>query len=97
MEKTKLNVRVELEGEALRRFKIVKEYYGMVRNTEVLHLLISQKYEELERRKQQQVKRLHVDAETYQKLEQKAKEQGLTADQYVTQLIGGLIKGKKKE
>jgi hypothetical protein len=94
LEKTKLNVRVELEGEALRRFKIVKEYYGMVRNTEVLHLLISQEYEELERRKQQQVKRLQVDAETYQKLEQKAKTQGLTVSQYVAQLV---VESQKKE
>jgi hypothetical protein len=86
LEKTKLNVRIELQGETLRQFKTIKQYYGLVRNSEVLHLLITQKYEEF--------KQLQVSAETFQKLEQKAKGLGLTVSQYVAQLV---VESQKKE
>jgi hypothetical protein len=40
-------VRVEMEGELQRRFGILKKYYGLENNTEIVRLLINEKYAKL--------------------------------------------------
>jgi hypothetical protein len=40
-------VRLELDGPLLEHFKIVKENYGVKRNTDVLRLLVNDKYQEM--------------------------------------------------
>jgi len=37
-------VRVELEGELQRRFGILMKYYGLTNNTELVRILINEKY-----------------------------------------------------
>jgi hypothetical protein len=40
-------VRVELEGELKRRFEILKKYYGLENNTELVRILLNEKYKQL--------------------------------------------------
>ena len=42
-----LNVRVEFKGETLQRFEAVKKYYGLEDNTEVLRILVNEKFKEV--------------------------------------------------
>jgi hypothetical protein len=39
-------VRVELEGELQRRFVILKKYYGLENNTELVRILVNEKYKQ---------------------------------------------------
>jgi hypothetical protein len=55
MGKQKLSLHVELKGENAKKFRTIKQHYGLVRNTEIIKFLISQEYEGLKRRKQQQI------------------------------------------
>jgi hypothetical protein len=40
-------VRVEMEGELQKRFEILKKYYGLENNTELVRVLINEKYKQL--------------------------------------------------
>jgi hypothetical protein len=40
-------VRVEFEGELQKRFEILKKYYGLENNTELVRILINEKYKQL--------------------------------------------------
>lgn len=40
-------VRVEFEGELLKRFEIIKKFYGLENNTEVIRVLLNEKYKQL--------------------------------------------------
>jgi hypothetical protein len=51
MEKQKLSIRVELKGENAKKFHIIKQYYGLVRNPEIIRFLISQAHTEIEDQK----------------------------------------------
>jgi len=51
MEKQKLNIRLELKGENAKKFRAIKEYYGLVRNPEIIKFLISQAHTEIEGQK----------------------------------------------
>jgi hypothetical protein len=90
MEKAKLNVKIELEGNILKKFNVVKQNYGMLRNTSILLALINEKYEQLEREKR--MKRLSIDQETFDRLEVEGRKQGLSADEYATKLLEEVIK-----
>jgi hypothetical protein len=46
-EETTSQVRVELEGELQRRFGILKKYYGLENNTELVRVLINDKYKQM--------------------------------------------------
>jgi len=48
MEKQKLSLHVELKGENAKKFAAVKQYYGLVRNPEIIRFLISQAHTEIE-------------------------------------------------
>jgi hypothetical protein len=49
MEKQKLSLHVELKGENAKKFAAIKQYYGLVRNPEIIRFLINQAYENIER------------------------------------------------
>jgi hypothetical protein len=51
MEKQKLSIRVELKGENVKKFTAIKQYYGLVRNPEIIKFLISQAHTEIEDKK----------------------------------------------
>jgi hypothetical protein len=40
-------VRIEMEGELQRRFEILKKYFGLENNTEVVRVLINDKFKQL--------------------------------------------------
>jgi hypothetical protein len=51
MEKEKLNIHLELKGENAKKFRAIKQYYGLVRNPEIIRFLISQAHAEIEDKK----------------------------------------------
>ena len=44
MEEKDLVLRVDLKGDLVRKFKILKEHYGMENNTDLIRFLIAQRY-----------------------------------------------------
>jgi hypothetical protein len=82
-------VRLELTGQMLDRFKAVKQYYGIARNTDVLRTLISEKYDRLE---QVKTKKIRISEETYETLEIGAKELGITVDEFAVKLVEQQVK-----
>jgi hypothetical protein len=40
-------VRVELEGELQKRFETLKKHYGLENNTELVRILVNEKYKQL--------------------------------------------------
>jgi len=42
-----LQVRVEFSGELLKRFEIIRKYYGIENATEVIRVLVNDKYKQL--------------------------------------------------
>ena len=40
----KINIRMNLEGEIAERFKTVKKWLGLKRNTEVIRALVTERY-----------------------------------------------------
>jgi hypothetical protein len=47
-ENTKLSIRLDLEGELARKFEKIKREKGIANNTDVIRLLITETYNELE-------------------------------------------------
>jgi hypothetical protein len=43
----KVNFSMTFEGEAAKRFEVVKKYYGLENNTEVIRILLYEKYNQL--------------------------------------------------
>jgi hypothetical protein len=97
MEKKKVNVRLELQGERLEQFSAIKKHYGVVRNTEVLHLLIASKFQDIQRQASLEMRRIPVDPETYARLEAKAKKKGMTVDEYASTLTGKIVERSKQK
>lgn len=46
-QKDEYNVRVLFKGEMALRFEIVKKFYGLQKNADLLRLLVTLKYEEI--------------------------------------------------
>ena len=44
-EHTTKTLRVDLKGVSLKRFRVLKEYYGVENDTELVRILISQEYQ----------------------------------------------------
>jgi hypothetical protein len=47
-ENTKLSIRLDLEGELARKFEKIKREKGIANNTDVIRLLITETYNQLE-------------------------------------------------
>lgn len=48
-EQEKIRINLTLKGDAAKRFKAVKEHAGVDRNTNVLRMLVAEKYREIQR------------------------------------------------
>jgi hypothetical protein len=83
MPRDKVNIRIELTGEIREDFERIKKYYGMVRNTEVLRMLIAFKFNEIQRQSRTERLEIPVEPDLYKQLESRAKDQGLTIKEYV--------------
>ena len=49
MEENKTQLGVTLKGATKRRFEAIKNYYGLEKNADLIRLLITDKYEQLEK------------------------------------------------
>jgi high-affinity K+ transport system ATPase subunit B len=76
-------IRIELEGKMLERFNVVKEHYGVSRNTNVVRSLISERYDKL---REAHTRVIPITKELYSTLETVAEKQGLTVDQFVERI-----------
>ncbi len=47
MNEDKINFSMTLEGEAAKRFDIIRRYYGLENNTEVIRILLYEKFKQL--------------------------------------------------
>ena len=54
MEKKKIPIRLNFEGEEADKFEVVKRWLGLNQNTEVIRALISEKYHEIPKKQEKQ-------------------------------------------
>ncbi len=85
-------VRLELTGEMLERFRAVKKYYGMKRNTEILRALIAEKYDKLEQAK---TKKVLIPTELYNDFAEIARKHDLDVDKYMQKITVKMLEEAK--
>jgi hypothetical protein len=76
-------VRLELTGPMLDKFRAIKEYYGTKRNTDLIRLLIADKYEKLEQAK---TKKVSIPIDIYNNMAEIARKHNLDVDQYMQKI-----------
>jgi hypothetical protein len=81
---TEKKLTIVLEGDVIKSFEAVKEHLGMKRNSAVLCVLIAERYHQIQQIK---MKRLPIDDETYRLLEEGAKKEGCTPDEYANRIL----------
>ena len=74
---------IELSGQMVERFNLLKEHYGETESTEVVRRLIYEAYDKLEGHG----KKILIAPYVYLRLETRAKEQDLSVDEYVDKII----------
>jgi predicted HicB family RNase H-like nuclease len=74
---------IELSGQMLERFNVVKKHYGETESTEVVRRLICETYDKM----QGKGKKLLIASSVYENLQTRAKTQGLSVDEYVDKII----------
>jgi hypothetical protein len=74
---------IELSGQMLERFNVVKKHYGETESTEIVRRLICDSYDKI----QGQRKKLLIGSNVYESLQTRAKTQGLSVDAYVDKII----------
>jgi hypothetical protein len=85
-------IRVGLDGQMLDRFKVVKKYYGLKRNTEVIRTLIAEKYGKLE---QEKTKKVLIPTSLYNDFAEIARRHNLDVDQYMQKITVKMLEEAK--
>jgi hypothetical protein len=87
MTEEKLKINLELNGIDVERFKVVKEKFGVGRNTNVLRMLIGQECDRIQEREKAENKKLWIDQEIYALLEERAKQESCSVDELVNRTV----------
>ena len=89
----KSEFRVNLTGELVERFLVIKEHMGVNNDQSVLALLIREAYDKLQ---ELRYRKVFIQSDKYELIEKEAAAQGKGVDVYVWELVDAEIKKSKE-